>query len=142
MSNKDYPSITSSILFGFFIMLSLWIVIWIDLRLNFDLKNFGILPRNLSGIKGVFFAPFLHLNLSHLINNSIPIFVLCSLLHYFYNSIFFRVLLFSTLLTGLGVWVFARPVYHIGASGIIYSLVGFIFLSGIIKKYPKLIAIS
>jgi membrane associated rhomboid family serine protease len=61
---------------------------------------------------------------------------------YFYRDVALRVIIFSVLITGFWVWVMARPSYHIGASGIIYSLAGFLFTSGIIRKHPRLMAIS
>jgi membrane associated rhomboid family serine protease len=40
------------------------------------------------------------------------------------------------------VWLFARPVYHVGASGIIYGLLGFLFFSGIFRRDNRSIAIA
>ena len=40
------------------------------------------------------------------------------------------------------MWVAAREAYHIGASGIIYGFVSFLFFSGIFKKYPRLLTVS
>lgn len=71
-----------------------------------------------------------------------PLLVLGTALFYFYKDVAFRVIVFSILITGFWVWVIARPSYHIGASGIIYSLAGFLFTSGIIRKHPRLMAIS
>ena len=142
MGMDGKKDLTQSLLIGFFTVFILWFVKWIEIKLDVRFSELGIFPRTFSGLKGIFFSPFLHGDLSHLLNNSIPIFVLSVLLRYFYTPVFFRVLLLSVLIAGLGVWLFARPVFHIGASGVIYSLAGFIFLSGIIKKHQQLIAIS
>ncbi len=40
------------------------------------------------------------------------------------------------------VWIIGREAYHIGASGIIYGLATFLFLSGVIRKVRNLMAIS
>lgn len=37
------------------------------------LDVFGILPRQLLGLRGIFFAPFLHGGFQHLVTNSIPL---------------------------------------------------------------------
>jgi membrane associated rhomboid family serine protease len=67
---------------------------------------------------------------------------LLSGLYFFYQKIATKVLLSGLLFTGILTWSFARPAYHIGASGIIYFLVSFIFFSGIFRKYYRLVALS
>ena len=83
-------------------------------------------------------------NFNHIINNSIPIFLLTMFLFYFYKEIALRIFVFSWIFTGLGVWLFAvnKGAYHIGMSGVIYSLVAFLFISGTIRKYRPLQALS
>jgi membrane associated rhomboid family serine protease len=64
-------------------------------------------------------------------------------LFYFYRVIAWPVLLYSWFLTGFWVWLFAREdSIHIGASGVIYSLAVFLFLSGIIRRESRLMAIT
>ena len=46
------------------------------------------------------------------------------------------------LFTGFWVWLGARSEAHIGASGLIYGLVCFLFLSGILRKDTRLLAVS
>jgi membrane associated rhomboid family serine protease len=72
----------------------------------------------------------------------VPLFALMASLFYFYKELAFKILLIGTILTGLLCWSFARDSYHIGASGVIYLLFSFIFFSGIIRKYFRLIAMS
>jgi len=94
------------------------------------------------GLKGVLFAPFIHASPRHLFSNTAPLFVLSAMLLYFYRKIAFSLLFYGTFLAGLLTWVIARPAYHIGASGVIYMLVSFIFFSGIFRKYYRLVALS
>lgn len=44
--------------------------------------------------------------------------------------------------TGFSVWLFARPSYHIGASGIVYGLVAFVFWSGIFRRNIRSIVLA
>jgi membrane associated rhomboid family serine protease len=44
--------------------------------------------------------------------------------------------------SGLCVWVFGRPGYHIGASGLIFGLMSFIFTIGILRWDRRAIALS
>ncbi|MGB6153276.1 MAG: rhomboid family intramembrane serine protease, partial [Pricia sp.] len=68
--------------------------------------------------------------------------ILMAGLFYFYRSISFRVVLIGALVSGLFTWAIGRPSYHIGASGIIYLLVSFIFFKGIFTKHYRLVALS
>lgn len=61
---------------------------------------------------------------------------------YFYRSVYYKVLIFGGLISGLLTWLIAREAFHIGASGIVYLLFSFIFFSGIIKKQYQLVAVS
>ena len=63
-------------------------------------------------------------------------------LYYFYSEIAHKTFLFLWLLSGLLTWIIGREAWHIGASGVIYSLSFFLFFSGIFRKYIPLIAIS
>jgi len=142
MNNGINNSIQYSVLVAFFSVLLMWLVKWAEINFQLTFGSLGIRPLSFSGLIGIFTSPFIHGDLTHLINNSVPVFVLIALLYQFYKDVFSTILFLSILLTGVGVWLFGRPVYHIGASGLIYALAGFIFLSGIVKKHPQLIAIS
>jgi membrane associated rhomboid family serine protease len=120
----------------------IWFIYYIEIRFGFNFNKYGIYPKTLKGLRGVFLSPFIHSNTKHLFNNTIPLVVLLSGLYYFYQKIATKVLLTGLLLSGLLTWSFARPSYHIGASGIIYLLVSFIFFSGIFRKHYRLIALS
>ena len=69
-------------------------------------------------------------------------FLLGIAIFYFYREVAWKLYLGAILITGLWVWVFARPSYHIGASGMVYSFASFVFFSGIFRKYYRLIALS
>lgn len=120
----------------------MWIGFWADVKFKLSLSTFGILPRTLSGLKGIIFNPFIHGDLEHLFNNSMPILVLTASLIYFYKTIFNRVFVIGFIVTGLLTWLIGRESYHIGASGIVYFLASFIFFKGIIVKYYRLVALS
>jgi len=129
-------------LIPFLFVLLIWFVYWIEIQFSLNFTKYGVYPKNLSGLKGVFFSPFIHSDTYHLFNNSIPLFVLLSSLIYFYKEIYLKVLIIGGMLSGLLTWVIAREAYHIGASGIVYLLFSFVFFSGIIKKQYQLVAVS
>ena len=144
--NQFDKSFGKSIFPGALLLIVIWIVFWADSLFLFQFYKLGVLPTELSGLKGILLMPLVHSseNFNHIFNNSIPIFLLTTLLFYFYKEIAFRVLVFSWIFTGLGVWLFAanKGAYHIGMSGVIYSLVAFLFTSGTLRKYRPLQALS
>tara|TARA_R110001583_G_scaffold34847_5_gene116627 strand:- start:17025 stop:17684 length:660 start_codon:yes stop_codon:yes gene_type:complete len=123
-------------------VLAIWLVYFIEINFGFNFNTYGIYPNSLLGLRGILFSPFIHSDTSHLINNSIPLVVMLGCLYYFYQKIANKVLIIGILLTGFLTWVLGRPSYHIGASGIVYLLVSFIFFSGIFRRYYRLVALS
>ena len=128
------------------ILVFIWIFYWADSLFLFQFYKLGVLPKSIEGLQGILFMPLVHSteNFNHIINNSVPIFLLTLFLFYFYKEIALKVLLFSWIFTGVGVWWFAanKGAYHIGMSGVIYSLVAFLFTSGTLRKYLPLQALS
>ena len=120
----------------------IWFVYWIEIYFNLNFTKYGVLPRNLKGLKGVICSPFIHSDINHLFNNSIPLAVLLSALIFFYKKVYVKIVFYGGVLSGLLTWIIAREAYHIGASGIVYLLFSFVFFSGIIKKQYQLVAVS
>jgi membrane associated rhomboid family serine protease len=120
----------------------IWLVYFIEIRFGNNFNEYGIYPQTILGLRGIIFSPFLHGSIEHLLSNSIPLLVMLASLFYFYEGIATKVLLWGIFLTGFLTWTFARPSYHIGASGVVYFLVSFIFFSGVFRKYYRLAAVS
>lgn len=109
---------------------------------NNNFVQFGILPREISGLVGILTAPLIHSNIEHLFSNAIPLLVLGTSIYYFYPESSKKAIPIIYLSTNLLVWLFARDSYHIGASGIVYGLASFLFFSGIIKKDKRAITLT
>lgn len=123
-------------------VLVLWMVHLLAGAYGWDLARFGLWPRHAEGLPGIVLAPFIHGDLEHLFNNSVPLFVLGWCLVYFYPRAAGRVVLGIWLLTGLWVWISARGDRHIGASGVVYGLAAFLFVSGVLRRQRALMAIA
>ena len=108
------------------------------------ITKFGIVPRTAHGLIGIFTAPFLHGGIRHLLSNTVPLITLLIILNTIYPTKTVAVFLFITIAGGLLVWIFGRNANHIGASGLIYGLVAFLIVNGILeKKYiPIFISIA
>lgn len=133
---------TKQITNSFKIIAILWAILIADIIIPIDLNQFGIIPRTIIGLRGIFLAPLLHSNLFHLISNTIPLFVLLIVINSFYSRISFQVIFLSVFFSGIFIWIFARSGVHIGASGLIYSLAAFLIASGIFRKSIKSLFIS
>lgn len=141
-SNIEYKRFILSLIPPAIFVLTLWLVRTVELIGGYDLFYFGIFPRKITGLIGIIVAPMIHANFIHLINNTIPFFVMLAAIFYFYHTVAWRVFIYSYLITGIVVWIIARPSYHIGASGLIYSYGAFLFFSGLIRENINLLAIS
>jgi membrane associated rhomboid family serine protease len=102
----------------------------------------GVKPLSLQGLPGIITAPFIHADWGHFGANAGPFLVLGSVLFYVYRDIAFKVFVWIYLLAGVWLWFGARDAWHVGASGLVYGLAAFLFLSGIIRNYVPLIAVS
>ena len=108
-----------------------------------SLDQYGIKPRQASGLWGIFLAPLLHGGFGHLIANTIPFIVLGWLTMLQETSDFYIVTFIGTAIGGLGVWIFGAPnSVHIGASILIYAYLGFLLLRGYFQKNFPSIALS
>ena len=131
-----------SFILPFLFVVLLWTIKIFDFSEDLNLFKFGVYPRNISGLFGVILSPLIHADFNHLLSNSIPLLILGTGIIYFYRELAYRVVGFVWIISGFCVWVGARESYHIGASGLIYGLAAFLFLSGVIRKDIRLAAIS
>lgn len=124
-------------------LLALLWLIWIaDALFALQLVRFGVYPRDLMGLRGILFAPLIHGSAAHLLANTPSFFVLCTALLYGYPRSARIVLAVLYLGSGLGVWLFARESFHIGASGITHGLMFFIFVIGVLRRDRLAIVLS
>jgi len=142
VKNKSDDFSLKNILLILSFPLILWAIHLISFLFQIDLTRMGVLPRNFVGLLGIITSPLIHADFSHLISNTIPLIILGWIIFAFYPKLSFILFIFIYLLTGLLVWIFARQVYHIGASGVVYGFVSFLFFSGIFRRDNKSIALA
>lgn len=131
-----------SLLYPTLFVAILWVIKLFEMAFDYNFFWYGLYPRTLHGLIGIATAPLLHANLSHLTSNSLPLIILGAMMFFFYRPIAFQVFFWVYLMTGVWVWAAARSSYHIGASGILYGFVTFLFFSGIFRKDVRLMALS
>ncbi len=83
MSDNQFKYSNSVIALPLFFVWFLWFVYWLQIKFDFDFDENGILPRTFSGLQGVVFSPFIHADINHLYNNSIPLLILLAALRFF-----------------------------------------------------------
>lgn len=141
-NNIEKKRFLHSLVFPLFFLILIWLIKLIEILDNLDLIYYGIYPRRFAGLIGIITSPLIHGNFNHIIDNSVPLFFLSLAVFYFYNKVAYKVFFITYFTTGIAVWLFGRPSYHIGASGLIYGFGSFLFFSGIIRQNINLLAIS
>ncbi len=114
-----------------------WIVQIISVVFSLRLKQYGLQPLELRGLIGIFTMPFLHADWEHLISNTPAMLLLIFGLFLFYKRRAWRILFYLYVISGFLTWLMGRSSTHIGASGLVYALAAFHFISGVIKKVPR-----
>ncbi|MDI1354962.1 MAG: rhomboid family intramembrane serine protease [bacterium] len=147
MKNYLLKQIYRSAFYPLLFVLALWIVFFFQSNTMYNFTKWGVLPREISGLRGIITSVFIHGDLGHIASNTIPVLVLGMLLFYFYRKIARSVFFWIWLISGLWLWIGGRndenyPTYHIGASTLVYGLATFLFFSGIFRRHLPLMAVS
>jgi len=108
-----------------------WLGAWL---LGWNVDDLGVRPRDLHGLVGIFTAPFAHASFEHLMSNTLPLGLLASMALYAYPRATRYALPLIWLVSGAGVWLWARTSVHVGISGIVYGLAFFLFFIGLLRR--------
>ncbi|MCX5963766.1 MAG: rhomboid family intramembrane serine protease [Cyanobacteria bacterium] len=125
------------------IVVLLWAIELANSLMNDALNNLGIRPRNILGLQGIIFAPFLHGSWRHLISNTFPLVILSWLIMARDRSEWIAVTVLTAIASGLGTWLFGgAATIHIGASGVVFGYFGFLVARAYFERSLGSIAIS
>jgi membrane associated rhomboid family serine protease len=110
----------------------LWLEELVDtLVLGGALDALGVVPRTIVGLRGIFFAPFLHSGLGHLAANTLPLVTLGLLATGRTIGDFWRIWSVASVTGGLAAWLLgATGSVHVGASGVIFGMLGYLMARG------------
>jgi membrane associated rhomboid family serine protease len=121
----------------------LWFIELLNLALGVGPDDFGVRPRSVAGLAGIVFAPLVHADFGHLFANSPPLVVAGTAMLYLYPRSSLRVLPAVYFGPGVAVWLLAAGgSSHLGASGLVYGMVAYIFVAGLIRRDRRAIAAS
>jgi membrane associated rhomboid family serine protease len=132
--------LAAKISLGFVVLI--WLIGLLNWGLDLGLERFGVRPRQLAGLPGILLAPLLHGGFPHLLANSLPLLVLGTVMLHLYPNSALKVIPAVYVGPGIAVWLFARESIHLGASGLVYGLVTYIFVAGLIRRDRRAIAAS
>jgi len=121
------------------LIVAIHLVNWV---LGLGLQRFGIHPRQLDGLPGIVLAPLLHGDFAHLVSNVLPLLVVGTAMLHLYPDSARIVLPVVYVGPGIAVWLFGRDSIHIGASGLVYGLVTYVFVAGLLRRDRRAIAAS
>ncbi len=132
--NKESLKTVLSIIF------LLWIIYFLSIIL--PVNDYGIIPRRILSLPGIIFSPFLHGGIFHLLSNSISLLFLGTILLSYEKRRALPVIILLIIFSGAGTWIIGRNAVHIGASGVIYGMLGYLITLGFYKRDFKTIFIS
>lgn len=114
----------------------------LNLLSGYALNAFGLLPRSLHGLWGIAFSPFLHQSVAHLASNLVPFVVLGWFVAALSVRRFVAVSAVIVLVGSLLVWIFGRTAIHVGASGWVFGLWGYLLAQGWIERSLQSLAVA
>ncbi len=140
--NIEKKHIRYAFVFPTFFIIVLWLIWAVEKSIGGDWTSLGVYPRAMEGLWGILSSPLIHADAAHLFSNSIPLLILGWCLFYFYRDLGYAVFPVLWIFSGIFTWLLGRYSWHIGASGLVYSLTFFLFFSGIFRRYVPLMAVS
>jgi membrane associated rhomboid family serine protease len=114
----------------------MWVVELINALDSYRLDRDGIVPRNVSHLDGIVFAPFLHASFSHLLGNTIPFVILGVAIALAGAGRLLLITLIVAIVSGLGVWLTASGgSVTVGASGVVFGYATYLISRGIFNRH-------
>ncbi|RAU81757.1 rhomboid family intramembrane serine protease [Pontibacter arcticus] len=141
-AGTDKTDFSYSFLPGVLFMAMLWLIHVLTYLTDASIAWLGVLPRNFFGLIGIVASPLIHADLLHLLSNSFPLVLLAGFIFYLHRSVALRVLGTIYLGSGLLTWLLGRSSYHIGASGLVYGMAGYLLFNGFLKQNRGAMAVS
>ena len=119
----------------------LWSIKLLEWLLDWSFVTLGVYPLSPQGLVGVLSGPLIHGSFTHIVANTFGVLILGTALLYGYPRSRWWVLATIWLLSGIGVWLFGRPSFHIGASGLTHGLFFFLLVVSMLRRDRRSIAL-
>ena len=115
------------------LLLAIWLVRLVDAIIPYALVDHGLVPRTLNGLQGILLMPFLHANFGHVLSNTISLAILLPLLIGLRKRPW-TLVVFTSLASATLLWLVGRSHNHIGASGLVFGLIGLLIVNGFLRR--------
>ena len=113
----------------------MWVSEVVDQLADNRLDRYGIVARQVDGLDGIVFSPFLHGSFGHLIGNTVPFLLLGAVIAFNGAARVALVTLIVAGLGGLGTWLIApENSITIGASGVVMGYATYLIARGIFSR--------
>lgn len=137
----DTPTLKNSFLYSLGFTLALWLIFCLTHYSGWGPRPFAVYPLELNGLIGIITAPLIHGSWQHIASNTLPLLLLGTMLLYGYPRSRWYALALIWILSGINVWLLARPSFHFGASGLTHGLFFYLFVIGILRQDKRSIAL-
>jgi len=141
-SKRAKSSFVLAIKLGLIFVVIVWASFLLQLLVGPEMTQLGLRPRSAEGLLGLLTTPLLHGSFAHLLSNSMPLFIGIVAILFLYPNSSLRVLPILYLGSAALAWVFARSSVHIGASGLVYGLLTYVFLAGLLRRDLRSVVVS
>ena len=142
LSNRSKANFVLALRIALAFLAALWVIFIVDAMLGLRLGRFGLQPGSVTGLIGLVTAPLLHGSAGHIFSNSLPLLISLTAMLFLYPNSSVRAIPLIWLGSGLFAWVIGRPSFHYGASGLVYGLLAFVFVSGVLRRDMRSVAVS
>jgi membrane associated rhomboid family serine protease len=142
LAKHDRRKLKDAVLVTLVLVAAIWAIKLLELTFDLGLYRVGLYPLRPSGLVGVLTAPLIHGSIEHTVSNTLPLLLLGTALHYAYPKSRWWVIAMIWTGSGIGTWIWGRPSYHFGASGLTHGLMFFIFLAGLIRRDSRSVVMA
>lgn len=142
LAKRDRRKLRDAVLVTGVLVIAIWAIKLTELAFGLSLHQVGLYPLRPSGLVGIITAPLIHGSIEHTVSNTLPLLLLGIALHYAYPKSRWWVLAMIWIGSGIGTWIWGRPSYHFGASGLTHGLMFFIFLAGVIRRDARSVVMA
>ena len=131
-----------SFLPGLLFIVLIWLIHLLTYLTDANITFLGVYPRSFFGLAGVFLSPLIHADLKHLLSNTFPLVLLSGFILFIHRREGANVIALVYILSGVFTWFIGRQAHHIGASGVVYGMAGYLLFRGFITRDRGALAVA
>jgi membrane associated rhomboid family serine protease len=135
------PLLRKSAILSICFLSLLWCIKLWEWIFDWPLVTLGVYPLSPQGLLGVLSGPLIHGSFAHIAANTFGVLILGTALLYGFPKSRWWALATIWVLSGTGVWLFGRPSFHIGASGLTHGLFFFLLVVSMLRRDRRSIAL-